>query len=52
MINKIFLLLLFLGISCNSQTSRLESLLKSNEIVVQLHNDFNNDGVRDDLYFR
>ncbi|KFF74297.1 hypothetical protein HX13_14425 [Chryseobacterium sp. P1-3] len=50
MINKIFLLLLFLGISCNSQTSRLESLLKSNEIVTQLHNDFNNDGVRDDLY--
>lgn len=50
MINKIPLLLLFLGLSCHSQTSQMESLLKSNEIVAQLHNDFNNDGTRDDLY--
>ncbi|MFY1047383.1 tetratricopeptide repeat protein [Chryseobacterium sp. GP-SGM7] len=50
MINKISLLILLLGISCNSQTSQLQSLLKSNEIVAQLHNDFNNDGTRDDLY--
>ncbi|RQO42479.1 hypothetical protein DBR39_00970 [Chryseobacterium sp. KBW03] len=50
MINKISLLTLLLGISCNSQTSQLESLLQSNEIAAQLHNDFNNDGTRDDLY--
>ena len=50
MINKIPLLFLFLGLSCHSQTSQVEALLKSNEIVAQLHNDFNNDGTRDDLY--
>lgn len=50
MINKISLLLLLSGISCHSQSSKVESLLKSNEIVAQLHNDFNNDGTRDDLY--
>ncbi len=50
MINKISLLLLFSGISCNSQNSQVESLLQSHEIVAQLHNDFNNDGIRDDLY--
>jgi hypothetical protein len=50
MINKISLLLLLSGLSCNSQNSQLESLLKSNEVVAELHNDFNNDGIRDDLY--
>lgn len=50
MINKISLLLLLSVVSCHSQTSKVESLLKSNEVVAQLHNDFNNDGTRDDLY--
>lgn len=48
--NKFFLLLLLSGISCHSQSNHLYSLLKINEIVAQLHNDFNNDGLRDDLY--
>lgn len=45
-----YLLTLLFSICIPAQNQKIKDLLKSHYIISELHNDFNNDGVKDDLY--
>ncbi|WP_326982280.1 hypothetical protein VUJ46_19100 [Chryseobacterium sp. MYb264] len=48
--NNFSIILLFMSIQIYTQNQKVKDFLKTNYIISELHNDFNNDGLKDDLY--